>query len=129
MGFRSFCALMGFGTAISWMAWVIILQTVNPFEAGFVGILFFYVTLFLALVGTLLLGGIIYRMTIRKKARKLLLQEVQTSLRHAILFAGVVIATLMLSAAGQFRILPVLGVLLTVAAIEGLFVAMDRAYR
>ncbi len=111
------------------MAWVIILQTVNPFEAGFVGILFFYVTLFLALVGTLLLGGIIYRMTIRKKARKLLLQEVRTSLRHAILFAGVVIATLMLSASGQFRILPVLGVLLTVAAIEGVFVAMDRAYR
>ncbi|PIR75273.1 MAG: hypothetical protein CO030_03825 [Candidatus Magasanikbacteria bacterium CG_4_9_14_0_2_um_filter_42_11] len=44
---------MVFGTLMCWAGWGVVLWNIDPYEAGLVSFLFFYITLFLALTGTI----------------------------------------------------------------------------
>lgn len=60
MSLRHYVAIMMFATAFCWSAWVLVILNVNPLEATFLEFFFFYVSLFLSLLGTislLLFGG------------------------------------------------------------------------
>ncbi|PIR76413.1 MAG: hypothetical protein COU32_02250 [Candidatus Magasanikbacteria bacterium CG10_big_fil_rev_8_21_14_0_10_42_10] len=52
MTIRQFITIMIFGTLMCWAGWGVVLWNIDPFEAGLVSFLFFYITLFLALTGT-----------------------------------------------------------------------------
>ncbi|OIO20137.1 MAG: hypothetical protein CO029_03960 [Candidatus Magasanikbacteria bacterium CG_4_9_14_0_2_um_filter_41_10] len=44
---------MIFGTLMCWAGWGVVLWNIDPYEAGIVSFMFFYITLFLALTGTI----------------------------------------------------------------------------
>ena len=52
MTLRQYLILMAIGTILCWVAWFFIISNVNPLETGYLGISFFYISLFLALTGT-----------------------------------------------------------------------------
>lgn len=58
---------MFLGTLICWAAFGIILYTANPFEAGTVAFIFFYVSMILAMTGTLTMAGLFVRILILQR--------------------------------------------------------------
>jgi len=53
MTIRQFITIMIFGTLMCWAGWGVVLWNIDPYEAGIVSFMFFYITLFLALTGTI----------------------------------------------------------------------------
>lgn len=128
MSFRWYVILMGMGTGLAWVAWVIVLMTMNPDEAGLTGLLFFYSTLFLSCVGTLALVGILYRVGIRKRS-EMITREVRLSFRHAVLLSAVAVIALWLSH-NQHMTWYYLGLLgLVTICIEYVFMVIQRSHR
>ena len=119
---------MGVGSGLAWAAWTMVLFTVNPYEAGFAGLLFFYVTLLLALVGTLSLAGVAYRVGWLKH-EDTLAKQVRISFRHAILLSAVVVSSLVLVAGGRFRWYWLLTVLACAACVEYVFLLVQESKR
>ncbi len=128
MSFKWYAVFMGLGTGLAWMAWIIILQTVNPEEAGILGKVFFFITLFLALIGTITLLGLLYRIGIRKRVN-MLIKEVRVAFRHAILLSGVIVLTLIFSANDWLRWYTLLTFLLVVVGFEYLFLILIETQR
>lgn len=94
MSFRAYLIMMIAATIISWVAWVTVIFSINPFETDFLGLTFFYSTLFLSLMGTIsILGNIV-----RKKFIKddILFRQVIVSFRQSVLFAILIVVSLIL---------------------------------
>ena len=86
--------MMFITTLISWLAWGIIIFSLNPFEADFLGLTFFYSTLFLSLVGTIsMLGNIVRKRFVKDD---ILFRQVIISFRQAVLFAVLIVMSLIL---------------------------------
>lgn len=62
MSLRYYLATMFLATTLCWLSWVYVLLNVDPFETSWVGYGFFFLSLFLASVGTwsILLFGLYY---------------------------------------------------------------------
>ncbi len=62
MNLRYYLATMALATTLCWLSWIYVLINVDPFETSWVGLGFFFVSLFLASVGTwsLILFGLYY---------------------------------------------------------------------
>lgn len=97
MSFRWYLIFMGVGTGLAWIAWMFVLQTTNPYESGFMGLAFFYITLMLSLVGTLSLLGIGYRIGIQKR-NITVFREVRVSFRQAVILSLLAVFALCLGA-------------------------------
>lgn len=128
MNFRWYVALMGFGTALACIAWLFVVQTMNPDEAGITAFLFFYLTLFLALVGVLSLAGLVYRISFRRR-HEMLSREVKVSFRHAILLSSGAIIALWLSANRHLAWYWLLALAIGVACVEYFFLILQAARR
>ena len=99
MSFRAYIILMIVGTLFAWLGWGIVLSNVNPLEAGGLGFGLFFLTFLMGLVGTITLLGLLVRLVVMKR-RELVIREVKTSFRHAIMLSGVSTISLILSAQG-----------------------------
>ncbi|MEN9558377.1 MAG: hypothetical protein RL141_746 [Candidatus Parcubacteria bacterium] len=88
---------MAIGSAVAWGAWAVVLFNINPDEAGLAGVLLFFITLAMALMGTLSLGFAAFRVRVLGR-RDVVSREIHAAFRHAFLFTFVAIASLVLSA-------------------------------
>lgn len=52
MTLRQYLIIMVIATTICWFSWGVVINNVDPFTSSNTGFLFFYISLFLALVGT-----------------------------------------------------------------------------
>ena len=52
MTFRQYLLTMLFGTALCWVAFGLVVLNIDPFYSNIAGFIFFYVSLFFALLGT-----------------------------------------------------------------------------
>ncbi len=86
---------MSLVAAICWLSWVIVLYQIDPFSAGILGFVLFYLTLFFALTSTLAIIGLIFRRWLIKN--QLAIQQVAKALRQGVLFAILIIVSLILS--------------------------------
>lgn len=57
MTLRQYLFLMSFGTGLCWLAWFFIILNIDPKQAGFFGFSFFYLSLFISLLGTFSILG------------------------------------------------------------------------
>jgi len=76
------------------VSWVLTLFVIDPTETSIMGLLFFYLTLFMALVGTFAIIGAAIRVGIRKP--NVISRQVGTAFRHSILFSLLIIGSLIL---------------------------------
>jgi hypothetical protein len=53
MNLRQYLATMIFSTVLCWAAWIFVIINVDPFQTGAIGFVFFYISLFFALIGTI----------------------------------------------------------------------------
>jgi hypothetical protein len=125
MGLRAYILLMSLGTLLAWTAWGVILFNVSPTEAGFAGLLIFYLTLSMALVGSLALIGTFVRIVVLHK-HQVPSREIRIAFRHALLFSVVAVITLALSRNDALRTWHVVILIVLASIIEYLYLLGRR---
>jgi hypothetical protein len=119
MGLRGYLAFIGIGTLLAGSAWGIIFYNVNPYDADFFGFAMFYTTLALALVGALTFIMTLVRVSFLK--REVISREVLKAFRHAVLFAVIAIASLILAASDHLTLIALLGLIAFATIVEYFF--------
>lgn len=128
MTFRLYLCVMLIGTLLLWGSWSFVLWTMNPQESGIGGIVLFYVTLGMSLVGTFTLIRIACRFWLDRR-KDLLTRDVRTAFRHALFLSTVAMTSLALSASNLLRWWMLIGLITVVGAIEYLFLVKESATR
>jgi hypothetical protein len=100
MSLRLYLVGLMFSTIFCWACFVLILFYVNPDEAGFVGFLAFYLSLFFALTGTFSLIGFYLRVWLSRN--EILFKHISPAFRQGFFLALILVISLVLQA---FRIL------------------------
>lgn len=93
--------MMATGTIMCWVAWLFILVNVSPEQAGWIGFVFFYSSLFLGTVGFFSVTGLLFK---KQKSDKdeIIFRQVKRTFKQGILFGAFVILALLLL---QFNLL------------------------
>ena len=93
MSLKRYLLLMLLATILCWLAFAVVIIYINPQETGFIGFLLFYISLFLALVGTFALIGFFIRIWLVTQP---IFRQVIIAFRQAIWFACLVVFCLIL---------------------------------
>lgn len=115
---------IGFSTAVSWAAWVIVLTRVDPFVSGFFGHIIFYVSLWFAMTGSLAIVGFVLRRWWQRHGD--IVEQVVAAFRQGFLLSVLLVVSLVLQGA---RILEWWNILMFIAALallEFFFVSRRR---
>lgn len=127
MTFRHYLLLMGFATLLAWMGWVLVLFQLNPDEVGWLGMVAFFLTLFLGLVGAFATISMSYR--VLRLNRPVISREARISFRHAVLLGTVSCLWLFLASHDALHIWTFLLVVAVFGGIEGVSLWLDRHQR
>jgi len=92
MTLKAYLFLMSITTAVAWTGWIMVITTVNPDSAGILGLSFFYLSLYLSLLGTFSVIGFLIR-SLLQRHRRAHIYRVSTAFRQACLWSlGFIIA-------------------------------------
>ncbi len=89
-------------TIFCWIAWWFVISNVDPFQGDGLGFFFFYLSLFLAILGTLSLLTFVVRKILSRQNLPMF-RYVQKSFRDAIFIALLVVLLLFLQAQGYLH--------------------------
>ncbi|MFA6429085.1 MAG: hypothetical protein WCV84_01135 [Patescibacteria group bacterium] len=128
MTFRAYLWLMGIMTVVAWFGWGFVVSRIDPDEAGIIGLLIFYITLFAALIGTFAVGGAMYRVILRGRS-EVVFREVRITFRHAVMVSFVGLVSLALSAKDWLSGWVLLGLVVGVGMVEYLFLLVQESHR
>ncbi len=128
MDLTVFLWTMGAGTILALVACILVLFRVDPDEAGIVGHILFYLTLFATLAGTFCILGTVVRVHFGKHGH-LVSRIVKISFRHALMLAFVCVVSLALSAISWLRWWNVLLQFVCMASIEYVFLIVQDSQR
>jgi len=94
MPLKSYLVIMLMATVVCWTVFAFIVLNIDPFATNRIGFGLFYISLFLALVGSSALVGFIARFVLLKK--ELVFRLVKDAFRQSFLFALLIIVALFL---------------------------------
>jgi len=117
---------MLFGTAVCWVAFSIILFNVNPYDAGSLIFIFFYFSLFLALLGTLTIVGIFTRISILKRD-DFVARRVMTSFRQGAFLSGAAVSALFMMSRDLLTWWNIALFIIGVLLLEFFFISLKKA--
>lgn len=116
MTLRSYLTIMITGTIISWITFIVVLYTINPFITNWLGFTFFYLSLFLSITGTAAILGFLIRFVGLKK--ELAFRSVKAAFRQSFLFAFLIIASLVLLSFDLFTWINVILLIICLSVLE-----------
>lgn len=116
MKLKTYLITMGILTVVCWAIWGYILIIVDPNTTNWIGITLFYVSLFLALVGTTAILGFFIRFVALKQA--VAFRAVIQAFRQSFLFALLIIISLFLLSKGLFSWLNLLFLIIGLCILE-----------
>ncbi len=90
---RSYILPISLGTLLCLAGFGSVVWSVDPYTSGWVGHIFFFITLFLSLIGILTLAGIIFR---KRFAPGMFTEQLRISFRQGFLLALLIISLLIL---------------------------------
>lgn len=100
MTLHTYLTFMFIATLTCWFSWGYSVLTINPEETNWVGFILFYVSLYLAVVGTMAIGGFLLRFVALKQ--KLAFRSVREAFRQSFLFSLLIIISLLLLSRNLF---------------------------
>lgn len=103
MTLKQYLIIMLFGTILCWVAWVVVLLNVDPFQSDGVGFSFFYISTFFALVGTFSMVTFLCRWFFSKSDEPIF-RFVKRSFRDGFLISFFVTTVLYLQAQNYLRL-------------------------
>lgn len=87
---------MSLATIFCWVAWLLVLFYMNPDEVGAIGLMAFYISLFLALLGTFSLVGFFVRVWFSRS--QAIFRYLGIAFRQAVWFSVLIVVALILQA-------------------------------
>lgn len=99
MNLRQYLIIMVIGTILCWVSWFFVILNIDPFEANLASFIFFYVSVFLALIGTFSITLFLLYRSIKKNAIPVY-YYVQKSFRDSIIVAAFATILLYLQGSG-----------------------------
>lgn len=118
MNLKQFLTLMIIGTLLCWAMFLLVIFNMPP-ENGYMPLIFFYLSLFLALVGSLAIAGLGTRMLILKNG--IVFKEVKNSFRQSLLLSILIISALFLESRNSLAWWNILLLVFALAILEFLF--------
>jgi len=112
-------------TGVNWFFWVLVIFFVNPERTGLLGLILFYASLFLAILGTGSLLG--FTVGSRFKKRPIFV-EVSISFRRAFFLSIFITAFLLLKDLNLLYWLNILFIALFLIVLEIFFISISRKY-
>lgn len=119
---------MALASVLSWGAWVLVIYSIDPLQAGLPALVLFYLTLSMGMVGVLTLLGVVYRVYVLKR-QGVVLREVRVAFRHALFLAFGAVLSLILSRQGYFQWWTVVTLVAGMSVIEYLFLLGETSRR
>ncbi len=126
MTLKSYLLVMSVLTGISWGIFIFVASLVDPTLTNWLGFLLFYLALFVALSGTIFLGGFVIRFIALK--RELAFNLVKSAFRQSFLLALFIVFLLVLKAQDLFAWLNI-SLLVVIFAILELFLISYKKSR
>ena len=120
MSLRYFLISMTIATLVAYLVFVSVLYYFDPYQSGIMALVFFYVSLILALIGTFTLLGFIIRHFFTPT--QIVFRDVATSFRQGILLSILIIMTLYLQQIDALSATSVVVVIIILTIIEILFI-------
>lgn len=99
MSLKQYLLIMTFGTLLCWLAWVFVILKVSPYDGGLIGLISFYLSLFLAIIGTFSVFGFMIRSIILKDDEAVF-RHVKHTFRQSIFVALVIVMMLVMLSRG-----------------------------
>ena len=126
MSLVRFLVMLSVGTLLSWVAWVMVLTNMNPTANGLAAVSLFYLSLILALTGTVTMIGFFLRYWLEKE--KLPFRQIAISFRQATLLSIGVGLALLLQSGRLLRWWSILMLVLVVGILE-IFFLLNQSRR
>ena len=129
MSGKLYVTIVTLATLLSWAAWLLVLFLTIPGDGGNIGLILFYSSLFLSLLCTMALVGLLTRHV--KARKKLIVEKVIVSFRQAFWLAALVVAALFLQSQQVLTWWNALLLVLIVTVLEFFFMsaATSREHR
>ncbi len=121
MTLKSYLVGISISTALCWAAWALTIFNIDPANAGNLGLLSFFVSLFFAIVGTLTIGGFYLRLWFSKN--EYYFENINISFRQAILAAFSIVGLLILQALRILNLFDGILFVLSIILLEAYFLA------
>lgn len=102
MSLRQYLLIMTLGAILCWVAWGMVIMNVDPFQEALMGFVFFYFSLFLALLGTFSLFSFLFYYYF-SSTEILLFKAVERSFVWAFLISFILVFLLFLQGQGYLR--------------------------
>jgi hypothetical protein len=115
MSLVRFLVILALGTLVSWVAWVIVLTSLDPLSNAFIAPALFYLSGWLALVGTLTIAGFYLRHWFERANPAFV--QIATSLRQAAVVSTSAVVLFMLQ---RVRALNIWTFVLVIAVMLGI---------
>jgi hypothetical protein len=115
---------MSISAVFCWIVWASVLYLIDPTSAGILGFVFFYLSLFLSLAGTLSVLGLLLRMKFGKK--EAVFKTVTTSFRQATMLGLLVIGSLFLKSKNLLTWWNIVFLILALIVLEFFFITFKK---
>lgn len=125
MTLHFYLATMILASSICWAVFFFVVWTINPDITNWLGFALFYVSLFLALVGTAAVIGFLIRFVGLKK--ELVFRSVAEAFRQSFLFAFLVITGLMLASKNLFSWLNLVLLIIGLSVLEFFLISYKKS--
>ncbi|MFZ2189703.1 MAG: hypothetical protein WA057_03040 [Candidatus Magasanikiibacteriota bacterium] len=102
MTLKQYFTVMILGSILCWAAWWIVVINIDPFQDTGLGFSFFYISLFLALLGTISIFAFMIRRFFSKEQLPMF-RYVQKSFKDSVFFSGLIIVLLYLQGINYLR--------------------------
>ena len=124
MTLKTYLTIMLLGTAICWAAWVVVINSIDPETTNLVGLLLFYSSLFLAIVGASAILGFLVRFILLRQ--ELVFRQVVRAVRQSFLLAAVVVASLIMQSSHLFTWYNALFLIIGLTVLEFFLISYKR---
>lgn len=116
MTIKSYLFLMTTSTILCWICFLCIILRINPDTTNFIGLVLFYLSLSLSLIGTTAIIGFIVRFIFLK--HELAFQSVREAFRQSFLFTALIIISLVLLSNNLFDWINLSLLIITLSVLE-----------
>jgi hypothetical protein len=124
MSLRWYLFIMSVMTIFCWLVFSYIVMTVDPETTNTAGFFLFYLSLFFSLIGSAALVGFLVRFVFLR--HELIINTVKIAFRQSFMFAGFIVAMLILLSRGLLTWLNAIILIIGLSALEFFLLSYDK---
>ena len=125
MSLKQYLIILGICTGLCWLGWLLVILLINPYQAGWMAFMFFYLSLAFALLGSFAIIGFMFRLRVLKKD-EIAHKGINIASRQSVLFTVLILLALFLQSQRFLTWWNLVILALVVALVEMFFVSYKR---